>query len=215
MFAEDSNIKDKFREEGIKEIDIRKVLGEIFKRSPIIGMPIDYVSNDLKEWAETLKNDVRLWIVKKYTQFGNPDKIAYEIPEEYRPVLDTTDRNEITTSGIHIYDVSLTDLLDSGFLSEGNELSLIYKPRGGKRKTYRGTITSDGSIEVLNQTYSSPSYAALACIQDAGSDRKTVNGWTSWKSEDGKLLSDIRENYLKNKENEAERIKKNEGELQI
>jgi len=208
MFAEDSNIKDKFREEGIKEIDIRKVLGEIFKRSPIIGMPIDYVSNDLKEWAETLKNDVRLWIVKKYTQFGNPDKIAYEIPEEYRPVLDTTDRNEITTSGIHIYDVSLTDLLDSGFLSEGNELSLIYKPRGGKRKTYRGTITSDGSIEVLNQTYSSPSYAALACIQDAGSDRKTVNGWTSWKSEDGKLLSDIRENYLKNKENEAERIKK-------
>jgi len=40
-------------------------------------------------------------------------------------------------------------------------------------------------------------------MQDAGSDRKTVNGWTSWKTKKGKLLSDIRADYLKLKEKEA------------
>jgi len=52
-------------------------------------------------------------------------------------------------------------------------------------------------INVLNQNFNSPSYAALAGIQDAGSERKTVNGWTSWKNEQGRTLVDLREKYLK------------------
>ncbi|MGC2062805.1 MAG: hypothetical protein WA610_07485, partial [Thermodesulfovibrionales bacterium] len=61
---------------------------------------------------------------------------------------------------------------------------------------YEATISEDGSLELLGQTFSSPSYAALAGIQDAGSDRKTVNGWTSWKTEKGKTLADLREQLL-------------------
>ena len=206
MITEDESVKEKFEDEGIKEIDIRKVLGEIFEKSPIIGMPIDSVSNDLREWAETLKNDVRLWIVKKYSQFGAPEVTAYDIPEEYRPVLDTTDRNDQTKSGIRTYEISLADLVNAGHLKKGSELTLNYKPRGGKRKTYTGILESDGSITVLGQNYSSLSYAALACIQDAGSNRTTVNGWTSWKTRDGKLLSNIRSQYLEEKEKEAEQL---------
>jgi len=149
MVSDDTSVREKFEDEGIKEIDIRKVLGDIFEKAPIIGMPIDKVSNDLREWAETLKNDVRLWIVKKYSQFGSPDIIAYEIPEEYRPILDTTDRNEQSKSRIRTYDVSLEDLINAGLLSEGAELRLTYKPRGRKQKNYKGILSSDGSITVL------------------------------------------------------------------
>jgi len=204
MVTDDTSVKEKFEDEGIKEINIRKVLAEIFEKSPIIGMPIDNVSNDLREWAETLKNDVRLWIVKKYSQFGAPDVIAYDIPEEYRPVLDTTDRNHPSKSGIRTYDVSLADLVYASLLNEGAELVLTYGPRGGKRKTYKGIVSADGNIFVLNQNYPSLSYAALACIQDAGSNRTTVNGWTSWKTSAGKYLFQLRDEYLAKREEEAE-----------
>jgi len=205
MVTNDAKVKEKFEDEGIKEIDIRKVLGDVFEKSPIIGMPIDIVSNDLKEWAETLKNDVRLWIVQKYSQFGAPEIVAYEIPEEYRPTIDTTDRDYQAKSGIRTYEVSLIDLISEGLLADGDELFLTYQPRGGKRKKYKGVLSEDGSVTVLGQSYSSLSYAAVACIQDAGSDRTTENGWTSWKTKDGKFLSAIRTQYLRNKENEADK----------
>jgi hypothetical protein len=205
MVNENQTVKEKFQEEGIKEINIRKVLGEIFEKAPIIGMPIDSVSNDLREWAETLKNDVRLWVVKKFTQFRNPSFVAYEIPEEYRPFIDTTDRAEKTQSGIRTYDVRLVDLMNKNILSEKEELVLTYKPHGGKKKKiYKGILEEDGSITVLGQNFSSLSYAALACIQDAGSDRNTVNGWTSWKTKDGKSLAKLRDEYLEEKEIEAQ-----------
>lgn len=75
-----------------------------------------------------------------------------------------------------------------------------YNPRNGEQKRYSALVHDDGSLEVLGQKFSSPSYAALAGIQDAGSDRQTVNGWTSWKTEDGKLIADLREEYLKQQE---------------
>lgn len=204
MVTNDPQVEEKFEEEGIKQIDIRKVLGEIFEKPPTIGMPIDKVTNDLREWAETLKNDVRLWIVRKYSLFGDQKVIAYDIPEEYRPVLDTSDSGQDSKSGIQTFDVSLSDLMAAGFLHEGQNIIHSYKPRGGKNRTFSGTLLKDGSISVLDQTFTSPSYAALACIQEAGSDRKTVNGWTSWRTKEGKSLSQVRIDYLAQKEEEAQ-----------
>lgn len=204
MVTNDSQVEEKFDEEGIKQIDIRKVLGEIFEKPPIIGMPIDRVTNDLREWAETLKNDVRLWIVRKYSLFGDQSVVAYDIPEEYRPALDTADKSKESKSGIQTFDVSLADLVASGFLQQGEILVHAYKPRGGKKQTFKGTILKDGSISVLEQSYTSPSYAALACIQAAGSERTTVNGWTSWRTTGGKLLAQVRAEFLAQKEKEAE-----------
>lgn len=204
MVTEDSSTKEKFDDESIKEIDIRKALGEIFEKPPIIGMPIDAVTNDLRDWAATLKNDVKLWIVRKYVQFGNPGIVAYDIPEEYRPVFDTTDRESQPKSGIKTYDISITDLMEEGFLSAGTELTISYKPRGGKQQTFAAKLESDGSLTVLDQNFPSPSYAAIFCIQKAGSDRTTVNGWTSWKTREGKFLSQLRSDYLEKKEKDAE-----------
>jgi hypothetical protein len=204
MVTEDTSTKEKFDEESIKEIDIRKVLGEIFEKAPIIGMPIDAVTNDLRDWAATLKNDVKLWIVRKYVQFGNPKIVAYDIPEEYRPVFDTTDRESQPKSGIKTYDVSITDLMAEDFLLAGTELTMSYKPRGGKQQIFTAKLESDGSLTVLNQNFPSPSYAAIFCIQKAGSERTTVNGWTSWKTGEGKFLSQLRSEYLEKKEKDAE-----------
>jgi len=204
MVTEDTSTKEKFDDESIKEIDIRKVLGEIFEKAPIIGMPIDAVTNDLRDWAATLKNDVKLWIVQKYVQFGNPKIVAYDIPEEYRPVFDTTDRESQPKSGIKTYDVSVTDLMAEGFLLAGTELNISYKPRGGKQQIFTAKLESDGSLTVLNQNFPSPSYAAIFCIQKAGSERTTVNGWTSWKTREGKFLSQLRSEYLEKKEKDAE-----------
>ena len=204
MIRNDPQVEEKFEEEGIKQIDIRKVLGEILEKPPIIGIPIDKVTNDLREWAETLKNDVRLWIVRKFTLFGDQRVIAYDIPEEYRPVLDTSDSGQDSKSGIQTYDVALSDLMAAGFLQEHQIITHSYRPRGGKIRSFTGTLLIDGSISVMNQTFTSPSYAALACIQEAGSDRKTVNGWTSWRTKDGKSLSQVRAEYLAKKEEEAQ-----------
>ena len=204
MVTEDTSTKEKFDDESIKEIDIRKVLGEIFEKAPIIGMPIDAVTNDLRDWAATLKNDVKLWIVRKYVQFGNPKIVAYDIPEEYRPVFDTTDRESQPKSGIKTYDVSVTDLMAEGFLLAGTELNISYKPRGGKQQIFTAKLESDGSLTVLNQNFPSPSYAAIFCIQKAGSERTTVNGWTSWRTREGKFLSQLRSEYLEKKEKDAE-----------
>lgn len=211
MFTESEDVKEKFKEEKIKEIDIRKVIGEILRKPPVIGMPINRISPDLKEWARTLRNDVRLWLVRKYIEFGVPENVAYEIPEEYRPVLDTTEEKVKPKSGIAYYDVSLADLLEAGLLSVGDELMMNYKPRGGNKKKYKAAVTEDGSMIVLDKKFKSPSYAALLGIQDAGSDRKTVNGWTSWKNKNGKLLANLRLDYLKQKENEAEQAASADG----
>jgi hypothetical protein len=193
---------EKFFDEGIKEIDIRGVLSEILSRKPVIGMPIDHISNDLKDWSATLKVDVKLWIVRKYVEFGNAENIMYEIPEEYKPEIDTTEESEASTSGIARYDVTIDHLLSIGLLAVGDRLVMSYKPKNSERKEYEAIIEENGSLTILGKSFSSPSYAALLGIQDAGSDRQTVNGWTSWRTMQGRSLADLRTDYLKSQEDD-------------
>ncbi len=75
-------------DKGVFDKDVRGVLGEIFGKSPILGMAIDEISDDLRDWAMTLRVDVKLWVVKKYADMGNSKNTLYEIPP--RPELDTT-----------------------------------------------------------------------------------------------------------------------------
>ena len=193
---ENADLRERFDELSIKEIDIRRVLSEIFEGKPIIGIPIDQVGADLREWAQTLKSEVKLWVIRKLVEFGSPENVIYEIPEEYRPVLDTSPTLEDTPSGLKYYDVTIADLVGAGLLQEGDKLFMIYGPRGGERKKYEATVLPSGSIEVLGKTFSAPSYAALLCVQDAGSSRNTVNGWVTWKVADGRTLADLREALL-------------------
>ena len=199
---EDERLREKFTDQRIDIIDIHRVLAEILERRPIVGMPIDFVSRDLQEWATTLRNEVKLWIVRKYVEFGQPENVLYEIPEEYRPVLDTREESEFQSS-VARYDVTLSSLIDAGLLTVGSKLFMPYSPKNGQKRVYEGTVCDDGSIEVLGKSFSSPSYAALYGIQDAGSERKTVNGWTSWRNADGLFLSELRDKYLEGIEQSA------------
>lgn len=190
------DLQERFSEEGIHAIDIRQVLAEILAKEPIIAMPIDAVKDDLREWAATLRIPVKLWIVRKYVEFGRPDVVMYEIPEEFGPVIDTGRDEEESKEELARYDVTISDLLDAGFLNAGQKLHMPYKPRNGEQRNYIATICEDGSIELMGKQFSSPSYAAVYGIQDAGSSRKTVNGWISWRLDTGELLTSVREQYL-------------------
>ena len=101
QLREDNNIMKKFNDAGYGNEDggvfldeVRGVLGEIFGKSPVIGMPIDSITNDLRDWVETLKSKVKLCIVKQYVESGNSENIIYEIPEEYHPELDTAESGD-------------------------------------------------------------------------------------------------------------------------
>jgi len=207
IINEDPSVQEKFHEEGISTINIRRVLGDILLNSPIIAVPIDIISKDLEQWARTLRNDVRLWIVKKYFEFENPKNIAYEIPEEFSPAIDTSEKQDGSKSGITVYNVNVLDLLTGGLLSSGEELIMSYGPGGKNRRVYRAIINNDGSLTVQDNNFTSPSYAALYCIKDAGSNRDTVNGWTKWKTKNGEFLSEIRNKYL-----ELSEVRNNDSE---
>jgi hypothetical protein len=191
----DEELMEKFAEQTIPAIDIRRVLGEIVDTKPIMGIPIDDITNDLWEWANTLKVIVRLWKVRKLVEFGRPETFMYEFPEEFQPALDTEEDGAVGASRV-AYSVTLVDLLLTGLLQAGEKLFMAYKPRKGERKTYEGVVTKDGAIEVLGKVFSAPSYAALYAMEDAGTTRTTVNGWNSWKTASGKLLDKLRDEYL-------------------
>ncbi len=154
--------------------------------------------NDLRDWARTLKFKVKLWIVSKFTEFNHPENVVYEFPEEFKPELDTEreGEDEDGNSKTNRFDVGVIDLIHAGFLKPDDKLSMSYKPRNGSLKRYEATVLEDGSISVVNQVFTSLSYAGVACINDSGSARKTANGWITWRMPDGKFLSELREQFL-------------------
>ena len=198
-YSDDETTREKFQELGIKEINVRKVIQEILEKEPVIGVPIDNISSDLKQWARTLKYSVKLWVISKFIEFKEPQNIIYEFPEEFKPEIDTEKENNIDEQNQEVtrFDITLSDLLDVGMLEPFANLVMNYKPRNGRKKQYTAIIQEDGSLELLSQKFSSPSYAALAGIQDAGSDRQTVNGWTSWKTTNGETIAELRNRFLK------------------
>ncbi len=101
---EDKEIMKKFSYEGYGEgingvyLDkINETMTEVFDKEPLIGMPIDSVSTDLKNWAKTLKASVKLCIVKKYVENENPENVIYEIPDESAPATNTAESTNKTT----------------------------------------------------------------------------------------------------------------------
>ncbi len=201
QYQQDISTKEKFEELNIVEINVRQVVGDILETEPIIGVPIDGITNDLRDWARTLKFKVKLWVISKFVELNNSTNIVFEFPEEFKPELDTEEESKPpkANSTIAQYDVVLNDLVKINLLKSGEKLTMTYKPRNGQQIKYEALVLEDGSLEILGQQFSSPSYAALAGIQGAGSDRKTVNGWTSFKNNKNKTLAELREQFLNTK----------------
>jgi hypothetical protein len=71
----------------------------------------------------------------------------------------------------------------------GETLTMEYGPLGQKKQKFSSVVREDG-LEVDGKVYS-PSYAAVACIQKTGSERRTANGWMMWRNTQGKLINDL------------------------
>ncbi len=198
-YEKEGTLKEKFINLGIEPHNVRKIISDILESDPIIGIPMDYIPNDLKDWARQQRLKVKLWIVTKYVEFNNPNNFIYEFPEEFKPVIDTEEESFPTNENKKNsrYDVELMDFLNNGILKENEMLTMSYKPKNGNKKAYQAIVLKDGTLEVLGKIFSSPSYAALEGIHNAGSDRQTVNGWTSWKNGLGQTLADLRDLFLK------------------
>jgi hypothetical protein len=99
---ESAAFKERFEELGISEIDIRRVLSEIFEGKPIVGIPIDHVGVDLREWAQTLKTEVKLWVIRKLVEFGNPDNAIYRSPGRIPSCVGYLPRIRDHSVGLHV-----------------------------------------------------------------------------------------------------------------
>jgi len=71
LYEKDEYIKEKFNNLGISSVNVRKVIRDILQDDPIIGIPIDSIPNDLKDWARQQKHNVKLWIVSKFVEFNS------------------------------------------------------------------------------------------------------------------------------------------------
>ncbi len=206
LYEKNLYTKEKFEDLDISAVNVRQVVGDILESDPIIGIPIDGVKNDLRDWAKTLKHDVKLWVISKFVEMNNLENIIYEFPEEFKPEFDTeteTDTLEKDNATIIQYGVEISELINANLLEVGEKLYMSYKPLNGESRNYEAIVLEDGSLEVLGQKFTSPSYAALAGIQNAGSDRKTVNGWTSWKNSNNKTIADLRNKFLEERDSQT------------
>jgi hypothetical protein len=183
-------LRQMFTELGVAEIEIHGRLRRIIHKPPTVAIPIDAVPPDLVEWVQTLRNNVKIWIIEKYVSLREPGRVFYSIPDENVPTITTTPSESGLADTVRSSASQLwRDLLDAQPALVGQPVFLEYGPRGGERRTFQGVIRLDG-IEVGGAVYS-PSGAAMVCIKQAGSQRQTANGWVMWKTAAGELLDDL------------------------
>jgi len=148
------------------------------------------------------------WLLNVHVGSGS---VLYSIPDENLPTITTRPGQgdnfpTVTTTGSQPFQ----ELLNAFPTLEDQAVFLEYGPRGKPKQTFQGTIKKEG-IEVDGKV-SSPSYAAVYCIQKAGSPRKTANGWLMWKTKEGKYLNDLYQ-HIGDEADESEQTVAGTGKL--
>jgi hypothetical protein len=180
---------DVFSDLGIAPLDIHGKLQTILRKTPTIAIPIDGIASDLQSWAKTLKFNVKIWLIEKYQSIDG-NTIIYSVPDENVPTMTTsTTKGAPTSTVVARWSQPYQDVMQAGFIHEGQKVLLEYGPRGKPKKTFEGILRKDG-VEVDGNVMSL-SAAAVYCIQKAGSQRPTANGWIMWKTEDGTYLNEF------------------------
>jgi hypothetical protein len=177
-----TSFKDLLNEIDIEEINIHGTINNILKSPPIVALPIDFIPNDLKDWTKTLKVEVIVWLVEKYVDIkGN---ILFSIPEKEIEIETDFNDDKVKTTGDF-----LSQVINKGFLTVGQELYFEYGPKGKTKTKFIGIVRKNG-IEVDGEI-SSVSVSSLRCIQKVNPSRTTSNGWVVWKTRDGKLINEL------------------------
>jgi hypothetical protein len=185
----DPAVRNKFTAIDVRDIDIRQFLADVFAKEPIVALPIDEIRPDLREWTQSLKTEVRLWPIRKLTEQGGPGTI-YEIPDQGGLGTEDEDEDGAERKQQRRYGVTIADLIKGNFLTAGQSVFMTYRQR-----RYEATIHSAG-LDVLGEKDLSPSYAAVICMQNAGSSNKQAAGWDAWKDSSGRSLADLRDQLL-------------------
>jgi hypothetical protein len=185
-----SELRSMFQEAGISEYDVQGRLQTILAKPPVIAIVIDSMAKDLVGWAQTLRNDVNIWMVEKFVSNVDSTRILYSVPDDSVPTISTASKrpgtlSEMRATGMQPYQEMLTAMPEL----MGRTVKLEYGPRGGKRRTFEG-ILRNGGIEFDGEVRPISS-AAVHCMKKAGSTRKTANGWTLWKTASGEYLLDV------------------------
>jgi hypothetical protein len=178
-----------FADLGIPQLNIHGKLQSILKKPPTIAIPIDSVPPDLRAWTNTLKFVAKIWVIEKYQSLDG-NTIVYSFPEENIPTIVTgaTQGQSTSTLPAH-WSQPYQDVMQAGLIHDGQKVFLEYGPRGQARRTFEGFLRKEG-VEVEGKVMSL-SAAAVYCIQQAGSQRQTANGWIMWKTENGTYLSEF------------------------
>jgi hypothetical protein len=192
LIGQNPNLRQMFVELGIGEIEIHGRLQRILQKAPAVAIPIDGIPKDLREWVQTLRNTVKIWVLEKLVSVNDQSRILFSIPDENLPTLTTApaDPGAVATvrgTASQIWE----ELLEAMPEFIGESVFLEYGPRGAERRTFQGIVRQDG-IEV-NGTVYSPSSAAVVCMKQVGSQRRTANGWIMWKTKNGEFLTDLYE----------------------
>jgi len=187
-----STFIDLLNEIEIEEINIHGTINKILKKSPIVALPIDFIPNDLKDWTKTLKVEVIVWLIEKYVDING--NILFSIPDKEIE----TEETEIEDNDQKITGNLLSQIIESGLLTIGQELYFEYGPKGTKKTKFIGIVQKNG-IEVDNEI-SSVSISSVRCIQKINSTRTTNNGWVTWKTKDGKLINELYKKFIEKKQ---------------
>ena len=179
----ESILKEKL---NISPLKLHGYIQSILEKTPMVSLPIDFASDDLREWANDPLNNVTLQCIEKYMNVETGD-VIYDFPN-------MEERQEESLPLAKKGDV-LYDIIKSGLLGVGDKVYFDYGPKGKTKIRFEGKIRVNG-IEV-DGIISSPSISALRCIQRISPTRSTTNGWETWKTSDGKLLEEKRTAMLK------------------
>ncbi len=182
-------VRSVFDELGIEELAIHGRLHAILSGQPVIAIPIDSIPSDLREWVQTLRNDTKIWVIEKYVDASDPNRVLYSIPDESLPTLSTTSTPSGKVATVSRGSEPWQEMIDAGAIKEGDTLTMEYGPRGQPRQTFKGVARESG-IEVDGQIFS-PSYAAVQCMRRVGSNRTTANGWTVWRAPNGRTIDEL------------------------
>lgn len=189
LVKSDKNVAGVFADLGIAQLDIHGKLQTILRKSPTIAIPIDGVPPDLQAWAKTLKFKAKIWVIEKYQSLDG-SSILYSVPDENVPTITTTTNKGQPMSTVAArWSQPYQDVMQAGLIHEGQKVLLEYGPRGKQKKVFEGILQKEG-VEVDGKVMSL-SASAVYCIQKAGSQRETANGWIMWKTEDGTYLNDF------------------------
>jgi len=175
-------------DENALRISVRNIL----RSPPIVAIPIDGELDDLTDFAAVLKPRVMIWRVRKWlaSRDDGTRDVLYEVPLEDERDFDSDETPEDAERRKTASRVTVRNLVNDQLLKQGDQLFKTYK-----EKSFIATVTKDGNLTVEGQEFSSPSAAAVHCIQSTGSLRLTEQGWTWWSTRDGKTLADLREEY--------------------